>query len=502
MSLCKRAPVFGLGVAAAACFAVFAHACKSTEFNEALDNGNSLQAIQGLKEVPLLDVNDVSILFPKSSFISLADRFISETQFQEIIAAGEGQGPHASSIINFGADASQRKNINIVGLRYDPCAPGAHAAAQIAEQVNAPTDAICQNQLRLIAQPIVGGTDQDVTFHLLYNLPKTPADRRAQLLALAKIKEASKAAGASTDGVPLAEHPGLATGNAAVTAALDELLNLTTGSNRLVSVAVMALAGGGPEPWVFYATRNVNGKMTITPIPTIEGNGRFQALSFVTSERVIGVPSSTTTFNFPGLPALGREPILARSTHSIFEDPKFSDTNIMPLTGEMSKIHSIDNPKVNHFFTMDCVSCHTTGNLLMRRHISTQSKLEKAAISGPNSSRCNVPKGITGYVAAGHLPTQETFQRPWNVRNFGYFNGAPTVTFRTACETVEVVNDINRVVLARSDAGPNSTKSMSEPDYRRIEPAIWRCMHFDGNQTFDGCLNRLRNNTSSPTPQP
>jgi hypothetical protein len=475
----------------AACVLILNTGCKSRDFNGVNQESAELQAVSKTEEIPLFDVNDASIMLPPAAFIPMSQRFITDQQFRDVYDAGEGKGPAQEAIIRFGSRETLFRNLRIVSLRYDPCSPGAHAAANIAEQVGAPdSDTVCQGQTRLVAQPLVNGVIADVAFHLIYGLPKTENARRSQLNALAKIKKASAMANAPTDGVSLGVHPGLATGRAEVSQALQEFINLTVVPANIVSVAVTALANDGPEPWVFYAARNVNGKMTATGVPTVEGNGLFQALSFRGKTHVFGKPSNSTVFDFPSLPNLKRQPILARSTDSVFSDPSFDSVNIVPLNQDIvSRIHAIENPRINHFFTMDCVSCHTASTLLMRRHMATlTSKTEGELIKGANNNRCFVPKGTTGYVRSGSLPVRSSFGSPWNTRSFGMFDGHAVVAFRTACEAAEVVQDINERMLSRKQAGPNIGTSVSDNDYKKIEQSIWRCMHFQDNVTYDKCF--------------
>jgi hypothetical protein len=88
----------------------------------------------------------------------------------------------------------------------------------------------------------------------------------------------------------------------------------------------------------------------------------------------------------------------------------------------------VADPKQSHFFNTDCISCHTdTAQPLIRLG-------KKFTVPG---------------VASAVLPKEN-----WNVRNFGWFTSflrggpaVPTVTRRTATETAEVVEFINRELL-------------------------------------------------------
>ncbi len=469
--------------------------------NPRMEEGSStVKLIPGAESLPLFDANDVSIMFPMDMILNTPElqlkNFVSPSDFLAVIEAGEGNPANAPQTFRGGPDSLD--NWKVVALRYDPCAPGAHAASAIAEELkatraNPPSkDMICQAQLRLIAQPFAQGRDLDMTFHVLFRLAKDPSSMLEQFTGLSKIKSFSQ-----TNGIPLTVHPGLKAGNPNAKAALLSFLSVQARPDRVLSIATMGL-NDGVEPWVFYANiRGPDGKMIITPIPTVDDDSgvplKFQALSFRGNGHVIGNPSNRQTFSFPGLPGIARDSILKRSTKTILDENIFSDTNISPLGDEkLSLLHSIDNPEQNHFFTMDCVSCHTSSNLLFRRlAVSTAPSDEKARIKGKNALRFSVPKGVTAFVNFKDAPTQEAFQRPWSVRNFGYFNGRPTIAMRTATETAEVVLEMNQVHMGRKEAGPNRALSLSDAEYQDVEPKLWSCLQFS-DLGFDTCLDNSR----------
>lgn len=494
----KSGTYFGLSL-------FFTLSCKSRTYkNDSFEGGSRTNAfVSGLDSIPLFDVNDVSVMFPKS-FMPRLDKFISKKDFDLAMMAGIGKGPAPTAMIMFSPVDSNIGNWKIVSFRYDPCAPGVHAAQQIAQSSNIPDkDAICQAQIRLIAQPFdANGSDRDVTFHLLYRVGKDASSIKEQITKLAAIKSASKTAGADTNGMPLSVHPGLGTEDKAVEQAVNDFLGLCD-PNSLMSVAVMALANANNEPWIFYANSRAEpgGPLVNAPIPTVEESpskpARFQALSFLGQQRILGEPSSENRFQIPGLPVQTREPIEPRSANAIFKASEFTDTNILPMTdARLEVLHAIDNPNTNHFFTMDCVSCHTSSNLLFRRKVIAGPSEEGTRIAmGAAKSRFITPPGITAYIRASETPTQASFQRPWSVRNFGYFNGRPTIALRTATETAEVLVGINREIMGRKEFGPNSAQGIEEKDFAALDQKIWSCIHFSSsNPSFDSCLKQAQGN--------
>jgi hypothetical protein len=89
----------------------------------------------------------------------------------------------------------------------------------------------------------------------------------------------------------------------------------------------------------------------------------------------------------------------------------------------------IADPKKSHFFNTDCISCHT----------DTRQGRER----------------INNFTVVGVDP-QVLPKENWNVRNFGWFPSFfrpgvvdATVTRRTAAETAEVVEFINKELLGK-----------------------------------------------------
>jgi hypothetical protein len=115
------------------------------------------------------------------------------------------------------------------------------------------------------------------------------------------------------------------------------------------------------------------------------------------------------------LPIAGRKGV---ATAELFQVPPPTPARAQEI------IDIIADPIKSHFFNTDCVSCHT----------DTRRAMELL--------QANTVPGVA---------TQTLPQGRWNVRNFGWFPGAPTatVTRRTATETAEVVNFINAELLAR-----------------------------------------------------
>lgn len=518
--------------------------CMARRFDSRRDATVS-RAVPSLQNAELLDANDVSILVPLSLVDQFpASAFLKNEQFQKAIANGQGQGPNNLSQLDFSI-VKDLPNWKVVSMRYDPCAPGAHAAEAFSNQkegdpgAEAPgRDLFCKAQVRLIIQPVINGGDLDFTMHLVYGLEKSEAALATQVQGLIAIKRASTAAGAPTTGRALSVHPGLSlpsNKNGPVVAAFKEFISKHCSADRLASIAVMGLANGGPEPWTFYANRVQDGVVIdgATPIPTVDTPSstaaRFQAVAFVGPQRVIGQPSQSVTFPFvteedltaqPKLISLQRDPILLRSTSVIMNSTQvenapnsrnkvFDDQSIVELdTKKLEILHSIDNPELNHFFSIDCVSCHTSANLMLRRHdvivqtpsLAGQGELQRIVSGQPN--RFVTPKGTTSYVSAAARQDQASFGRPWSLRNFGYFQGKPSVAFRTATETGEVLREIHGEMMRSNQLGPNACAAVPDSEWPAKDAALWKCIQFDMKDSEQCIAEICEGRPPAPGPNP
>jgi hypothetical protein len=384
------------------------------------------------------DVDDVSILFPLKGKAPYP-----EIRVSGIAAPGQDQAPADQQLWSLDlwnqvlAEAKKRGIASgvggnndffslrglwhIVGLRFDPCAPGFDDAVLNSPQVPAEQRGKCIIQLRLIAQPFTDSTSSsDFTAHLVYNLGAVPKSQLAtnQVVQgatkmLGQIKDASTRARASTAGHTLGVHPGLAaeskSGGSEIAGLVTTLIK-TFANSPSRAIAFMGLQNGGPEPWTFFAGSVANGVFTPTPLPT---HGQMQ---------------QTLSFLDPNGPVLQRSQFPV-STATLF------NADADKLTADQRALaFKVENPKQQHFFNTDCISCHSSSS-----RISDLGLGDKAEIS----ARLPVPANITGYVAK-----TESQDDVWNVRNFGYFGQQPTVSGRTAAETVAVVQWLNQNVRA------------------------------------------------------
>ena len=424
-----------------------------------------------------LGVNDVSWLFPGPknahdlvNFIRAADLTAPDPKdpskrepiwpaaaFKQFI--DNANGPAAkigdNHQLKLPLDALNIKSWRIVALRIDPGAPG--LTPEIQAQFGQ------QPQLRFILQPVSVSngavTVHDVTAHLIYSFTSEGLDPPAQPGCLGRSKpdlEAFKSVAKDfamlrdglregrfggvkieTNGKLLGVHPGLANRLSAkpLRDALVSVLERHLSGARLTGMAVMGLADGGPEPWVFLAM--VPGPNGFAPLhgPTLNGSEFAQGLAVIDTPQVVPTPATnnlnpiTCKNAILGPTALPVDERKGLATAALFD----MGDNVLKKPEDIAKVKRttdlIADAARSHFFNTDCVSCHT----------DTRRTMELLGA-----------KTIPG-VDPAVLPRDK-----WNVRNFGWFPSVnkpgtveATATRRTAAESEAVVEFINKNSLAK-----------------------------------------------------
>ncbi|HSO31597.1 MAG TPA: hypothetical protein VLT33_03745, partial [Labilithrix sp.] len=439
-------------------------ACSSAQEGE---NGSSEDALATADVAKhLLDVNDVSVLFP----IGPNGTPLPEIKMSDVDDQGAElfSGPNFAAVTDFATNTSQsgiklngevanRASWRVVGMRFDPCAPTSKVSAEDPTKLEKEIPlgggrsiTECIAQMRLIVQPFTGGADFDTTAHLVFSLATPTAlggkDKYLAVMKqlgglLAEIKDASAASGGTTVGRTLGVHPGLAKDAASVGPLVTKFIQKTAGlasrgeaaGAATKSIAFMGLRGGAAEPWAFFAGRvGSKDKWAPVPLPTtptvVPG---VQVISFLAS------PAQRVT------PAGATQPLFEASRDAAI-------------------IKRVDDAADAHFFNMDCVSCHTSGS---RTQLTSGLAIADALFPSP--------KGITGYVR------QENSQSSsWNVRNFGYFRGKPTVASRAVTETVDVVRYMNTFVLPSEEERKQLAKTGfvgPARDCTEVESTVAQC---------------------------
>lgn len=413
-----------------------------------------LQPTSGGAAQPV-NANDVSILFPLpqgdvSGLIAISDlvdstgnRLVSDELFKQFLEVAQSsdskivdQSGHSTQIA-FPPATQDVKAWFIAGIRVDLGAPGLSPDVQVKfGQIP---------QVRLILQPVTrdaSGTLKvhDRAAHIIFSfVARFSSEQENCSVAIAKRVEpdltlfrpivddfvkfrddlAFGRLGPTVDTKGLLNvHPGLlGSGRNLVRDRLVSILEKHLRSQQITALAVMGLPGSAPEPWIFMAMRRdpASGIINAVPSPALDGSSKAQMLRFLGTGHVLPLPRTdnqspiTTCFHMPG----------ARVGVSTAEllDSSPAEQRTLDVT-EM-----VADPSTSHFFNTDCVSCHTETRLLLKQTPTT-------AIDG---------------VDPAVLPASK-----WNVRNFGW--GAeggsfrPTITRRTAAETAEVVNAVNKML--------------------------------------------------------
>jgi len=378
-----------------------------------------------------LDINDASILFPIDGskkpvpFLGLDDpSLLSNDIFRAVLARATELGikaPQTSSILN-------PADWNIVGFRYDPCAPEDHGISPSNGRTDArkprAAAAGCLTELRLIAQPRARFSPADSSLHLIYKLKAgQPLASDPILLDLVQLKRDTEAlAGLSTAGSPLGVHPALALAvkdkRSDIPALYSAFLKKHATVDRLSKVTMMGLAQGVPTDWIFFGGDVDAGRWHNTAIPNLVES------SNTAMELIIQGPSK----NFKAQPT--------KSELSLASFFNSSDVEVhSQLTSLDHTIHTLENPRLSNRNTVDCISCHTSTTVRLSGDFPFASLVQ--GLTAP------IPTGITAFPAPASLPSHPLH---WNLRAFGYFGLVPTVSMRTVHEAASAVETINTLL--------------------------------------------------------
>jgi hypothetical protein len=441
-----------------------------------------------------LDLNDVTWLWPVPAspeelrqIIAVTDLagedgapVWSDEQFQDVLTTSDSEAAKVDdNRIRLSATARQKDKWRIVAFRVDPTAPGGH-------------EIIRKNfgerpQIRLVLQPVEVKNDsiqvEDVTVHLVYDFmipgeqgPVADRERfKAIIRGLDDLKKLVEDAGIQTSGVPLGVHPGLKAKAPGLNDAVREFLSQHLRSDKLNAMALMGL--DGPEPWIFVAmSRSGSSEGRFRPVAQLPA----QMLSFRPGKRGVFPEPKVNNLNsvaskFP-MPS-DKKDRQGVSAAVLFNESEF-DPDARAVVSEAEdgspvshdEIKNGDIPDIiadpirSHFFNTDCLSCHTE----TRRRI-----------------RLKLEPGKFAFIQDGSVPpiSEEVLPKhDWNVRNLGWFPPSrfigggptvPTVTQRTANETAEVVQFIERQYRHDPAPGPETPEGdVSGEDQDPQEPDV------------------------------
>jgi hypothetical protein len=371
----------------------------------------------------------------------------------------------------------------ITSTRLEPCAPTAavnHASKPDLEVGDVFDASKCGAHLNLVIQPAARATDEmtffdpmndrltmgDYAIHLLFELSE--ADMRAAAHDFLALKNACEPI-AKTDGEPLGVHPCFEKEMASAKS-LEELVIhkrlagiLSKYATNLVNAAVMG-TDLGQDPWMFYPGNVKSGVFEPVRVFTVAkdpasapidshgnkvrlpfDNARYQMLTLVMAARsdianpivpssADGKDSIVYSFQPPFLNSLA----IGRSTPEPFNVATIAMNNFE------ATVHRLESPARNDFFTVDCVSCHSsTGH---ENHL-----VDRSFMLGTSSIKFAAQKSGTQFRGSGTTTTVRPDARQRGdgaVLNFAYHFDVPSVSRRVAYEASLSAAMLNRSFLA------------------------------------------------------
>lgn len=392
--------------------------CKPRAFNDAKTNeSNRIEAdLEPLRPGDHLDVNDVSILFPRPEnrqqmlntlYLGSQGSFgelLTREQFKTVAARMEALKKETDDELAFDKGSFSYERWRIAGMRFDPC------FFKIDFKENDPD---CKIQIRLVAMSVsADGEDQDQTLHLLYSPVEVAPEkkdefRRAIVSDLVRLKNKYAAVGSPTQtlGHPLETHPAFkGPQGSAFANDVKAFILKYCGTRRLSAVAQMLTTN--EANWTFFSmiVNPNNGKLTDIVIPTIKTTSSSQLVS----------GGSGRFFVDP----------VGKSPHALIQSfgegfPVSDDTR--------KKINSdvtiIDHPFKSTIANVDCVSCHETQNF--------RAGLNKLGFYDTEPFR------LPGQTLRQVNQTGDT----WKVHNFSWQN----VSSRVINESAAVANVLNKI---------------------------------------------------------
>lgn len=303
-----------------------------------------------------------------------------------------------------------RALLRVVAVRLDPCFPGLG-------------DAPCQNQIRLVVQPIglleggEGLAATDAALHLFYEV--TRAEMASLLQHVVDLRVAS---GVPRSDGPVSVHPALAREGVRgpFGDGLRSLLLAHAGRAALTRVTFMGLEQLG-QRWRFGGFDVVAAELR--PLTIATANAPEQTFS---NRDLDGVTFAASSMSPPSASP--------DDVRLLFEPASLAAAGDAERRAAYRRALRLENPRLHSPETVDCATCHVAG--AARRFAERE-----LGLSGDgNGARYAHPRG---------LPLDgATAERTDELRAFGYFDARPSISQRVVNETAEVVERVNREVRA------------------------------------------------------
>lgn len=288
-----------------------------------------------------LQMNDLSVLFPMATTQSELAAYLTPS------SAGPDGPLLPEALYRSDPGAISLTGLRVVGFRLDPCFG---AVGPIADA------ATCDNQIRLIFQPIFGDAPtavhaDDAAVHVMYALT------RDQVITAAREIAAARVAIDDSDLGPLAVHPLVARDG--LTGALAQQLMAIAAKyadgTQIERITTFEMVTGGtgtsggsglgdiPVAWDMHGMTLASGVETPIAIPTL-GAGTTQVSVNVTAAPLDStfVPETTAPDNLD---------LLASASRAMTATPQARQA-------AYDAALRIENPNRHSADTIDCASCH------------------------------------------------------------------------------------------------------------------------------------------------
>lgn len=346
-------------------------------------------------------------------------------------------------------------NFRVIAFRFDPCG---------GEKVPADLDiskGCAEPLIRLVAQPMAGGTALDQAMHLIYRFNRSETEKILAGLEALKA-QGEKLTGETTDRKPLGIHPslkaldfrskGAATTGTSVAnsvlfanAARDFILSWCS-KDKLVSVATMVggfRGGSTVNQWAFKVNAIVDGLSKGQPITGVDQTQP--------TERENPPFTLQTFFNdIQGGNRFTLSPVFSKDMQTYIDQQKLhievpsgtADDFLILKRRALLEAARIENPQTVKVTEGDCVSCHLTTRVLLRSHENTKYPLGAEAQHAIKAVTFQSRASVSGM----NMISKEDLANKLEgnmLLNFGYRMKVISISQRTANETAEIVALLN-----------------------------------------------------------
>lgn len=380
---------------------------------------SSLSAIAGTIAPPW-SVSDVSYLYPLPRSAEDATAFRTQDTGTLGVLFPRSLYDQLKPAIRSLNEGTEYSRLRVVGVRIDPCGEDSQ-----------PESGICYPEVRMVWQPFVfsnsSGVSQDGAFHTFYRL--NASEWSSLLKQLRALKTENEKKGISTTGLPLAVHPAFKTPwRASFQDSLRKILLEHCGEKRLFQITVMREETAAL--WHrFEALRKSAGGWKVLGIPRV--NSTFQDFfndAHAFPERGTDVVRHMKGQNLPQY--FGADSLEKFITGYHVPD----ESNRKDFTDGIRVTHRLENPLLFTTANLDCAHCHLAAPA---RFYFTGNLPRMGGASHPEAYR--IPESWLSQAVNVTLSGRSTK----NLRAFGYYFEAPTVSTRTIHESIRVAEKLS-----------------------------------------------------------